>query len=52
MLVEDAALGEGLGVSAGVPAFPQAPTDRAAAIAIVDVRRLEGVTSRWYEQVA
>ena len=49
VVVEDAALGEGLGVSDGVPAFPQAPTNRTAVIASVDVKRLEGVTSRWYE---
>ena len=46
---EGAALGERLGVSDVVPAFPQAPTNRIAVIASVDVRRLEGVTSRWYE---
>ena len=52
MLVDDAALGDGLGVSDGVPSFPQAPTIRTAAIAIVGVKCLEGVTSRWYEQLA
>jgi len=52
VLVDDAVLGEGLGVSVGVPAFPQAPTERTAAIASVDAKRLEGVTSRWYEQLA
>jgi hypothetical protein len=52
VLVGDAVLGDGLGVSVDVPAFPQAPTNRTDAIAIVNVKRLEGVTSRWYEQLA
>jgi hypothetical protein len=52
VLVDDAALDDGLDVSVGVPAFPQAPTERAAAIASVDAKRLVRVTSRWYEQLA
>jgi len=52
LLPADAVLGDGLGVSVGVPTLPQAPTERAAAIASVDAKRLEGVTSRWYEQLA
>jgi len=52
VLVDDAVLGDGLGVSVGVPALPQAPASRMAAIASVDAKRLEGVTSRWYEQLA
>jgi hypothetical protein len=46
---DDAGLEEGLVVFDGVPTFPQAPTERIAVIASVDVKRLEGVTSRWYE---
>ena len=36
-------------MSDGVPASPHAPINSIAVIASVDLKRLEGVTSGWYE---
>jgi hypothetical protein len=41
--------GGGVVVTDGVPAPPHAPTNRIAVVVSVDWKRLEGVTSRWYE---
>jgi hypothetical protein len=41
--------GGGAVVTEGVPAPPQAPTNRIVVIVSVDLKCLEGVTSGWYE---